>query len=165
MPGDVGKVVVRNKRLNGFFRWRAIFVTKEVGRLPDRSSASPGSRWRGGRGSRWVSVVLPSVNLHAQMAAEAPLILLSEGSSLSARGFVTALGLAGFCRGEGPAIRPLAPNAETFAAMRAARRGDVVTAGKPSKRLASLIADRSVHEPLQTGFPAREIRTLWQEAG
>jgi hypothetical protein len=80
MPGDVGKVVVRNKRLNGFFRWRAIFVTKEVGRLPDRSSASPGSRWRGGRGSRWVSVVLPSVNLHAQMAAEAPLILLSEGS-------------------------------------------------------------------------------------
>jgi len=38
-------------------------------------------------------------------------------------------------------FEPLAPNAETVAAMRAARRGELVTAGKPSALLASLNAD------------------------
>ena len=38
-------------------------------------------------------------------------------------------------------FEPLVPNAETVAAMKAARRGDVTTVGKPSNLLASLNAD------------------------
>ena len=38
-------------------------------------------------------------------------------------------------------FEPLVPNAETVEAMKAARRGDVVTAGKPSNLLARLNAD------------------------
>ncbi|HSZ88883.1 MAG TPA: type II toxin-antitoxin system RelB/DinJ family antitoxin [Acetobacteraceae bacterium] len=38
-------------------------------------------------------------------------------------------------------FEPLVPNAETVEAMKAARRGDVVTAGKPSDLLARLNAD------------------------
>jgi DNA-damage-inducible protein J len=36
---------------------------------------------------------------------------------------------------------PLIPNAETVEAMRAARRGELVTVGEPDKLLASLNAD------------------------
>jgi DNA-damage-inducible protein J len=39
-------------------------------------------------------------------------------------------------------FEPLVPNAETVEAMKAARRGDLVTAGKPQSLLASLNADR-----------------------
>ena len=38
-------------------------------------------------------------------------------------------------------FEPLVPNAETVEAMKAARRGDVVTVGKPPDLLASLNAD------------------------
>lgn len=38
-------------------------------------------------------------------------------------------------------FEPLQPNAETVAAMLAARRGEVTTAGKPASLLASLNAD------------------------
>jgi DNA-damage-inducible protein J len=38
-------------------------------------------------------------------------------------------------------FEPLVPNAETIGAMKAARRGELVTAGKPSDLLASLNAD------------------------
>ena len=38
-------------------------------------------------------------------------------------------------------FQPLLPNAETVEAMKAARRGGVVTAGKPDCLLASLNAD------------------------
>jgi DNA-damage-inducible protein J len=38
-------------------------------------------------------------------------------------------------------FEPLVPNAETIEAMKAARRGDLVTAGTPDKLLASLNAD------------------------
>lgn len=38
-------------------------------------------------------------------------------------------------------FEPLVPNAETVAAMKAARRGDVTTVGKPASLLASLNAD------------------------
>jgi DNA-damage-inducible protein J len=38
-------------------------------------------------------------------------------------------------------FEPLVPNAETIEAMKAARRGDLVTAGKPNSLLASLNAD------------------------
>jgi DNA-damage-inducible protein J len=39
-------------------------------------------------------------------------------------------------------FEPLQPNAETVAAMKAARRGELTTAGKPSSLLASLNEDR-----------------------
>jgi DNA-damage-inducible protein J len=38
-------------------------------------------------------------------------------------------------------FEPLVPNAETVEAMKAARRGEVVTVGEPSSLLASLNAD------------------------
>ena len=38
-------------------------------------------------------------------------------------------------------FEPLVPNAETIDAMRAARRGELVTAGKPGDLLASLNSD------------------------
>ena len=38
-------------------------------------------------------------------------------------------------------FEPLSPNAQTIEAMKAARRGDLVTAGTPSSLLASLNAD------------------------
>lgn len=38
-------------------------------------------------------------------------------------------------------FEPLVPNAETVAAMRAARRGELTTGGKPSDLLAALNAD------------------------
>jgi hypothetical protein len=38
-------------------------------------------------------------------------------------------------------FEPLVPNAETIEAMKAARRGDLVTDGKPDALLASLNAD------------------------
>ncbi len=38
-------------------------------------------------------------------------------------------------------FEPLVPNAETVAAMQAARRGDLVTVGKPAALIASLNAD------------------------
>ncbi|MFI4976631.1 MAG: type II toxin-antitoxin system RelB/DinJ family antitoxin [Caulobacterales bacterium] len=38
-------------------------------------------------------------------------------------------------------FEPLVPNAETIEAMRAARRGELVTAGSPDQLLASLNAD------------------------
>lgn len=38
-------------------------------------------------------------------------------------------------------FEPLVPNARTIAAMKAARRGELVTAGKPGQLLASLNAD------------------------
>ncbi|MGA3041818.1 MAG: type II toxin-antitoxin system RelB/DinJ family antitoxin [Bryobacteraceae bacterium] len=38
-------------------------------------------------------------------------------------------------------FEPLVPNAKTIAAMKAARRGELVTAGKPGRLLAKLDAD------------------------
>jgi DNA-damage-inducible protein J len=38
-------------------------------------------------------------------------------------------------------FEPLVPNAETVAAMKAARQGDLITAGKPKSLLAGLNAD------------------------
>jgi DNA-damage-inducible protein J len=38
-------------------------------------------------------------------------------------------------------FEPLVPNAKTIAAMKAARRGELATAGKPDKLLAKLNAD------------------------
>jgi DNA-damage-inducible protein J len=38
-------------------------------------------------------------------------------------------------------FEPLVPNADTIEAMKAARRGDLTTAGKPANLLASLNAD------------------------
>lgn len=44
--------------------------------------------------------------------------------------------------GRGGRFEPLNPNAETVAAMKAARRGELVKAGKPDKLLGSLNAGR-----------------------
>ena len=42
---------------------------------------------------------------------------------------------------KGPPLRPLVPNEETIAAMKAARRGKLVTVGPPEKLLAGLNPD------------------------
>jgi DNA-damage-inducible protein J len=45
-------------------------------------------------------------------------------------------------------FEPLNPNAETVAAMKAARRGELVKVGKPDKLLRSLNAGDQIHRPL-----------------
>jgi DNA-damage-inducible protein J len=44
---------------------------------------------------------------------------------------------------------PLVPNAETIEAMKAARRGELVTVGSPEELLASLNEDDQILQPLQ----------------
>src|ERR1039457_3799051 len=61
-------------------------------------------------------------------------------------------------------FEPLVPNAKTVAAMKAARRGELTTAGKPGKLLARLSADGKIHETfqmrLQAGESGGQRRTL-----
>ena len=45
-------------------------------------------------------------------------------------------------------FEPLNPNAETVAAMKAARRGELVKVGKPDRLLQSLNAGFQMHHPL-----------------
>jgi DNA-damage-inducible protein J len=61
-------------------------------------------------------------------------------------------------------FEPLDPNAAAVAAMKAARRGELVSAGKPDKLLRSLNARDSIHEALSTRLQARAIRLAWKEA-
>jgi len=53
-------------------------------------------------------------------------------------------------------FEPLIPNDQTIEAMKAARRGELKTAGRPEKLLASLDEDCWVHRPLQTRLQTRE---------
>lgn len=46
-------------------------------------------------------------------------------------------------------FEPLVPNADTIEAMKAARYGDLTTAGKPAKLLASLKAVDELHHAFQ----------------
>jgi DNA-damage-inducible protein J len=62
-------------------------------------------------------------------------------------------------------FEPLTPNTKTIAAMKAARRGELVTAGKPASLLASLNANDKIHEPLQTRLPARKVGRPRQKVG
>jgi DNA-damage-inducible protein J len=55
-------------------------------------------------------------------------------------------------------FEPLIPNRETIEAMKAARRGELTTAGPPGKLLTSLNADCLIHQPLSARLQARKIR-------
>lgn len=70
--------------------------------------------------------------------AEAAAVLATMGLSLSD---AFRLLLKRVAAEKGLPFEPLVPNAETVAAMRAARAGKLVTAGKPASLLASLNAD------------------------
>jgi DNA-damage-inducible protein J len=70
--------------------------------------------------------------------AEAAAVLAAMGLSLSD---AFRLLLKRIAAEKALPFEPLVPNAETVEAMKAARRGDVVTVGKPSRLLASLNAD------------------------
>lgn len=70
--------------------------------------------------------------------AEAAAVLASMGLSLSD---AFRLLLRRVAAEKALPFEPLVPNAETIEAMRAARRGELVTVGKPANLLASLNAD------------------------
>jgi DNA-damage-inducible protein J len=70
--------------------------------------------------------------------AEASAVLASMGLSLSD---AFRLQLRRVAAEKALPFEPLVPNEETIEAMRAARRGELVTAGKPADLLASLNAD------------------------
>lgn len=59
---------------------------------------------------------------------------------------------------------PLVPNAETIEAMKAARRGDLVTVGGVDDLLADLHADDQAHRPLQTRLQTRGKRPASSDA-
>jgi DNA-damage-inducible protein J len=61
-------------------------------------------------------------------------------------------------------FEPLVPNEETIEAMKAARRGELVTVGPPGKLLASLNADCQTYQPIQARQQAGEIGTAQQAA-
>ena len=61
-------------------------------------------------------------------------------------------------------FEPLVRNAETVTAMKAARRGELVRAGKPDKLLGSLNAGGQIDLPFQLRL-SRKIRMARQEAG
>lgn len=58
-------------------------------------------------------------------------------------------------------FEPLNSNADTVAAMKAARRGDLIKASKPDQLLRSLNAGDSVHQRLSVRLQARKIREAW----
>jgi DNA-damage-inducible protein J len=76
--------------------------------------------------------------IDAATKSEAAAVLASMGLSLSD---AFRLLLRRVAAEKALPFEPLVPNAETVAAMKAARRGDLVTVGKPSKLLAKLNAD------------------------
>jgi DNA-damage-inducible protein J len=55
---------------------------------------------------------------------------------------------------------PLVPNDETVEAMKAARRGELVTAGAPENLLNSLNADGQVHQQIQARLQTRKVRQV-----
>ena len=77
--------------------------------------------------------------IDAATKSEAAAVLASMGLSLSD---AFRLLLKRVAAEKALPFEPLVPNAETVEAMKAARRGDLVTVGKPSNLLASLNADR-----------------------
>lgn len=71
--------------------------------------------------------------------AEAAAVLASMGLSLSD---AFRLLLKRVAAEKALPFEPLVPNSETIEAMKAARRGELVTVGRPEKLIASLNADR-----------------------
>ena len=59
---------------------------------------------------------------------------------------------------------PLVPNAETIEAMKAARRGDLVTVGSVGDLMADLHADDEAHRSFQAGLQARSQGAISSDA-
>ena len=73
-----------------------------------------------------------------QTKAEAAAVLKAMGLTVSDAFRLLMVRIA---REKALPFEPLVPNEETIEAMRAARRGELVTAGRPGELLASLNAD------------------------
>jgi DNA-damage-inducible protein J len=82
------------------------------------------------------SVIRARIDEHTK--AEAAAVLKAMGLTVSDAFRMMMVRIA---REKALPFEPLVPNAETIEAMKAARRGDLVTAGKPDSLLASLNAD------------------------
>ena len=76
--------------------------------------------------------------IDARIKNEAAAVLAAMGLTVSDAFRLIMVRIA---RDKALPFEPLVPNEETIAAMRAARRGELVTAGKPDNVLASLNAD------------------------
>jgi len=62
-------------------------------------------------------------------------------------------------------FEPLVPNAETIEAMKAARRGDLVTVGSVEQLFADLHADDEAYHPIAAGLHTHEGRTASCDLG
>ena len=62
-------------------------------------------------------------------------------------------------------FEPLVPNAEAIEAMKAARRGELVTVGSVDQLFAYLHADDEADHPLQAGLQTHEGRTASRHLG
>ena len=76
--------------------------------------------------------------IDARIKNEAAAVLAAMGLTVSD---AFRLMMVRIARDKALPFEPLVPNEETIAAMRAARRGELVTVGKPDNLLASLNAD------------------------
>ena len=76
--------------------------------------------------------------IDARIKNEAAAVLAAMGLTVSD---AFRLMMVRIARDKALPFEPLVPNEETIEAMRAARRGELVTAGKPDNLLASLNAD------------------------
>ena len=83
------------------------------------------------------SVVRARIDKHTK--AEAAAVLSAIGLTVSDAFRLMMIRIA---REKALPFEPLVPNAKTIAAMKAARRGELVTVGSPAGLLASLRADR-----------------------
>ena len=62
-------------------------------------------------------------------------------------------------------FEPLVPNAETIEAMKAARRGDLVTVGSVDQLFTDLPADDKADHPLEAGLQTYQGRTASRDLG
>jgi DNA-damage-inducible protein J len=93
--------------------------------------------WLKGKELRSMSAVVRA-RIDARLKAEASTVLASVGLTVSDAFRLMMVRIATEKR---LPFEPLVPNAETIAAMKAARRGDVVAVGKVEDLLAELNAD------------------------
>lgn len=100
------------------------------------------------------SVVRARVDEKIKIKAEAEAVLASVGLTVSSAFRMMLIRIA---KGKALPFEPLVPNDETIEAMRAARRGELTTAGTADRLLEKLDAGDQVYGPLQTRLQAREI--------
>ena len=62
-------------------------------------------------------------------------------------------------------VEILVPNAETIEAMKAARRGDLVTVGSVEQLFADLHADRPAYHPIEAGLQTHQGRPASRDLG